>query len=50
MIIKANITTCKLRNVIDLDLNKTNFIYNTNITNFNTIKDLINQVIFLVNF
>ncbi|MBD8045574.1 MAG: type I-B CRISPR-associated protein Cas8b/Csh1 [Clostridium argentinense] len=43
---KANIKPVKLRNVIDLDLNKTNFIYNTNITNFNTIKDLINQVFF----
>lgn len=43
---KVNIKPIKLKSVIDIDLNKSDLIYNTNITNFNTIKDLINKVFF----
>ncbi|WP_061995671.1 type I-B CRISPR-associated protein Cas8b/Csh1 [Clostridium sp. ATCC 25772] len=43
---KANIKPIKLKNVIDIDLNKSNLTYNISITKRNTIKDLINKVFF----
>ncbi|AWB30803.1 type I-B CRISPR-associated protein Cas8b/Csh1 [Clostridium botulinum] len=43
---KANIKPIKLKNVIDIDLNKSNITYNITITKRNTIKDLINKVFF----
>lgn len=43
---KANIKPIKLKNVIDMDLNKSNLTYNISITKRNTIKDLINKVFF----
>ncbi|EJP6472482.1 type I-B CRISPR-associated protein Cas8b/Csh1 [Clostridium botulinum] len=43
---KANIKPIKLKNVIDIDLNKSNITYNVTITKRNNIKDLINKVFF----
>ncbi|NFN86781.1 type I-B CRISPR-associated protein Cas8b/Csh1 [Clostridium sporogenes] len=43
---KANIKPIKLKNIIDIDLNKSNLTYNVTITKRNTIKDLINKVFF----
>ncbi|BAQ13944.1 putative CRISPR-associated protein Cas8 [Clostridium botulinum] len=43
---KANINPIKLKNVINIDLNKSDLTYNINITKISTIKDLINKVFF----